>query len=77
MMRASQIQSGNYRKKILRFSFDNERSRKKTKRLKNLSRLFQIGTINLIKYIRNLSCFIGDSTTAKYKKRKEIIIVIL
>jgi hypothetical protein len=70
-MRTAQIQSGNYRQKAMPFSFGNERGRKKTKQLKNLSRLFQIGTITLYKYITNLSCFVGESTITKKKKKKE------
>jgi len=72
MMRTAQIQSGNYRLKAMPFSFGNERGRKKTKQLKNLWRLFQIGRITLNKYTTNLSCFVGESTITKKKKKQEI-----
>ena len=71
MMRTAQIQSGNYRLKALPFSFGNERARKKTKQLKNLWRVFQLGRITLNKYITNLSCFVGESTITKKKKKQE------
>ncbi len=67
MMRASQIRNGNYRYKAMPFSDGNERSRKKTKQLKNLSRLFQLGAIDLKQYITNLSSFVGESATKKKK----------
>lgn len=73
MMRTAQIQSGNYCLKAMPFSFGNERARKKTKQLKKLWHLFEIaGKITLNKYIKNLSCFVGESTIAKKKKQQEI-----
>ena len=67
-MRTTQIQNGNCRQKALPFSSENERGRKKTKQMKNISRLFQIGKINLNQYITNLSKFVGESAVTKKKK---------
>jgi hypothetical protein len=69
-MRTTQIKNGNYRDKALPFTAGNERSRKKTKQTKNLSRLFQIGSINLKQYITHLSHFVGESTTTTTRKKK-------
>ena len=69
MMRTTQIRNGNYRRKALPFSFENERARKKTKQMKDLSRLFQIGKANLNQYITNLSNFVGESTAIKQKAK--------
>ena len=69
MMRTTQIRNGNYRRKALPFSTENERARKKTKQMKNLSPLFQIGKINLNQYITNLSNFVGESAATKQKAK--------
>ena len=57
MMRVTQIRNGIYRYKALPFSANNERLRKKTKQLKNLSRLFELGNYNKFKSIHRK--FIG------------------
>ncbi|CAF0928726.1 unnamed protein product [Rotaria sordida] len=72
MTRASQIRSGNYRHKAMPFSNGNEVLRKKTKQLKNLSRLFQLGAIDLKQYITNLSSFVGEPATKQKKKNNHI-----
>ncbi|CAF1064945.1 unnamed protein product [Rotaria sordida] len=72
MTRASQIRSGNYRHKAMPFSNGNEVLRKKTKQLKNLSRLFQLGAIGLKQYITNLSSFVGEPATKQKKKNNHI-----
>jgi hypothetical protein len=44
------------------------------KQIFNLSRLFQIGSITLNKYITNLSSFVGESTITKKRKNKIVIL---
>ncbi|CAF3247283.1 unnamed protein product, partial [Rotaria socialis] len=44
MMRTKQIRSGNYREKMILFSTNTQRAGKK---IKNLARLYEIGTIGL------------------------------
>ncbi|CAF3885646.1 unnamed protein product, partial [Didymodactylos carnosus] len=56
-MRTTQIRSGNYQNKTIPFALGNQRARKKTKQLKNLSRLLELGTINLKQYLTSLSFF--------------------
>jgi hypothetical protein len=46
--------------------------RKKTKQLKNLSRLYDIGTIGLKQYITSLSFFVGESAVITNKKKDGI-----
>jgi hypothetical protein len=72
MMRAAQIRSGNYRYKAMPFSTGNERLRKKTKQLKNLSRLFELGMIGLKQYITSLSFFVGESAIKPKKKSADV-----
>ncbi|CAF2592455.1 unnamed protein product [Rotaria sp. Silwood2] len=72
MMRATQIRNGIYRYKTMPFSANNERLRKKTKQLKNLSRLFQLGSISLNRYITNLSTFVGEAAKKKKKNNNDI-----
>ena len=40
--------------------------------MKNLSRLFQCGSISLNKYIESLSSFVGESATKQKKKCNDI-----
>ncbi|CAF0848187.1 unnamed protein product [Didymodactylos carnosus] len=71
MMRTTQIRSGNYQNKTIPFALGNQRARKKKKQLKNLSRLLELGTINLKQYLTSLSFFVGDSVSIKSKKNKD------
>ncbi|CAF1354279.1 unnamed protein product [Rotaria magnacalcarata] len=73
MMRVVQIRNGIYRNKALPFSACNERLAKKTKQIKNLSRLFEYGSITLTQYITNLSAFVGEAATKKKKKNNDSI----
>ncbi|CAF0867706.1 unnamed protein product [Didymodactylos carnosus] len=70
MMRTTQMRSGNYHVKTMPFSLNNKRARKKTKQLKNLSRLYEIGAIYLKQYITNLSFVVGKSTTVITRKKE-------
>ncbi|CAM4888865.1 unnamed protein product [Rotaria socialis] len=58
MMRTKQIRSGNYREKMILFSTNTQRAGKK---IKNLARLYEIGTIASIK-TKKQSC-VQDSTS--------------
>ncbi|CAF3027632.1 unnamed protein product [Rotaria sp. Silwood2] len=73
MMRAVQIRNGIYRNKALPFSACNEHLAKKTRQIKNLSRLFEYGSITLTQYITNLSAFVGEAATKKKKKNNDSI----
>jgi len=62
LMRLTHIRNGNYSSKALPFSSANDYSRRKTKQIQNLARLYEIGRINLSQYLSNLSIFVGNST---------------
>ncbi|CAF3943238.1 unnamed protein product, partial [Rotaria magnacalcarata] len=52
------------------FSLGNQRSRKKSKQIQNLSRLYEIGTIGLKQYLTGLSFLVGDSSSVKNTKKR-------
>lgn len=69
MMRTTQIKNGNYHHKTSPFSINKQRTRKKTKQIQNLARLYEIGTIGLGQYLISLSLFIGTSLSGVKNKK--------
>lgn len=61
------MRCGITRDQYLGSSHRHERASAKTKQMKNLARLYTIGTIGLKQYITSLSNFVGDFTKDKKK----------